>query len=308
MLTDPAVREALNLLVDRASVQQFIYGRTGIATHNFINNSERYRSRNNKIEFNIDKASQLLESAGWNKGAGGIRARDGRKLKLVFQTSVNQPRQKSQAIIKQACQKAGIELELKAVTGSVMNGAKIGTNDRTAQAPPLQVGQSLDFVGAMLASSHAPRAASRNQTTKPLILAPFGSVFFSSDVGNPETMSKFYSDLQMFTLFMSPDPELAMLRFCSWEVSAKANKWQGSNITRWRSDEFDQAFRAAEAELDPVKRTASLIKMNDLVLQDHAIIPVVARMHVTASSLKLRLQESGWDSSFGSLADWYREG
>lgn len=251
MLTDPAVREALNLLVDRASVQQFIYGRTGIATHNFIKNPERYRSRNNKIEFNIDKASQLLESAGWNKGAGGIRARDGRKLKLVFQTSVNQPRQKSQAIIKQACQKAGIELELKAVTGSV---------------------------------------------------------FFSSDVGNPETAGKFYSDLQMFTLFMPPDPGLAMLRFCSWEVSAKANKWQGSNITRWRSDEFDQAFRAAEAELDPVKRTASLIKMNDLVLQDHAIIPVVARMHVTASSLKLRLLESGWDSSFGSLADWYREG
>ena len=59
--------------------------------------------------------------------------------------------------------------------GSGRNGAKIGTNDRTAQAPPLQVGQSLVFVEAMLASSHAPRAASRNQTTKPLILAPFGS-------------------------------------------------------------------------------------------------------------------------------------
>mgnify|MGYP001601863217 CR=1 FL=1 len=31
-LTDPAVRQALNLLVDRASVQAQIYGRTGIAT------------------------------------------------------------------------------------------------------------------------------------------------------------------------------------------------------------------------------------------------------------------------------------
>ena len=49
------------------------------------------------------------------------------------------------------------------------------TNERTAQAPPLQVGQSLVFVGAMLASSHAPRAASRNQNTKPIILAPFKS-------------------------------------------------------------------------------------------------------------------------------------
>src|SRR6266850_6489804 len=36
-LTDPAVRQALNLLVDRASVQEQIYGRTGIATANFLN-------------------------------------------------------------------------------------------------------------------------------------------------------------------------------------------------------------------------------------------------------------------------------
>ncbi len=36
-LTDPAVRQALNLLVDRAAVQEQIYGRTGIATANFLN-------------------------------------------------------------------------------------------------------------------------------------------------------------------------------------------------------------------------------------------------------------------------------
>src|SRR5262249_40197975 len=31
-MTDPAVRNALNLLVDRASIQQHIFGRTAIAT------------------------------------------------------------------------------------------------------------------------------------------------------------------------------------------------------------------------------------------------------------------------------------
>ena len=36
-LTDPAVRQALTLLVDRAAVQEQIYGRTGIATANFLN-------------------------------------------------------------------------------------------------------------------------------------------------------------------------------------------------------------------------------------------------------------------------------
>ena len=115
-LTDPAVRQALALLVDRGAVQEHIYGRTGIATANFLNNPESVRSKNTKWEFSVDKATQLLETAGWKRGADGTRAKDGKKLKLVFQTSINGPRQKTQAIIKQACQKAGIDLELKAVT------------------------------------------------------------------------------------------------------------------------------------------------------------------------------------------------
>ena len=39
-LTDPAVRNALNLLVDRASVHKYIYGRTGVDTANFVNAPE----------------------------------------------------------------------------------------------------------------------------------------------------------------------------------------------------------------------------------------------------------------------------
>ena len=43
-LGDPAVRQALNLLVDRLSVEKFIYGRTGLATANFINNPKQFVS------------------------------------------------------------------------------------------------------------------------------------------------------------------------------------------------------------------------------------------------------------------------
>src|ERR1700751_5581760 len=39
-LSDPAVRDALNLLVDKASVHKFIYGRTGEDTANFVNAPE----------------------------------------------------------------------------------------------------------------------------------------------------------------------------------------------------------------------------------------------------------------------------
>jgi len=251
LLSDRAVRQALALLVDRAAVQEHIYGRTGIATGNFVNNPERFRSKNTKWEFSIDKANQLLEAAGWKRGPDGVRAKDGKKLKLVYQTSINQPRQKNQAIVKQACQKAGIDVELKSVTASV---------------------------------------------------------YFSSDVGNPDTYTKFYTDIQMYTTTMTqPDPEVFMRQFLSWEIASKENKWQGRNITRWRSEEYDKAYRAAEGELDPVKRAALFIRMNDLVCNDPAVIPVVNRPKVQAVSNKLHAPGSGWDNDLWNLPDWYRD-
>jgi peptide/nickel transport system substrate-binding protein len=251
LFTDPAVRQALALLVDRKSVEEHIYGRTGLATANFLNNPPRFRSANTSFEFNIDKANQILEAAGWKKGPDGIRVQDDKKLMLVYQTSINTPRQKTQAIVKQACQKAGIDVELKSVTASV---------------------------------------------------------FFSSDVGNPDTYTKFYCDIQMYNTTMpQADPELFMNQFTSWEVATKDNKWQGRNITRWRNEEYDDIYKAAQGELDPVKRAALFIKMNDLVINNQVVIPVVHRPRVEAISKTVRAWLSGWDNDLWMLSEWYRE-
>ncbi|WP_204351222.1 hypothetical protein, partial [Serratia marcescens] len=77
------------------SIQKFIYGRTGIATPNFLTNPKQFRSAKTTWEFNTEKAAQLLESAGWKRGSDGIRVKDGKRLKFVFQTSINAPRQKT---------------------------------------------------------------------------------------------------------------------------------------------------------------------------------------------------------------------
>jgi peptide/nickel transport system substrate-binding protein len=251
LFSDPAVRKALALLVDRAAVQAHIYGRTGVATGNFVNNPPRFVSKNTHWEFNIEKANQVLDEAGWKRGSDGVRAKDGKQLKLVYQTSINAPRQKNQAIVKQACQKAGIEVELKSVTASV---------------------------------------------------------YFSSDAANPDTYTKFYTDIQMFTTTMGePDPGVFMRQFLSWEAASKENKWQGRNITRWRSEEYDNAYRASEGELDPVKRAALFIAMNDLVVGDPVVIPVVYRPRVSAISRRLRATLSGWDNDLWDVRNWYNE-
>eukprot|EP01037_Dinobryon_pediforme_P004281 gene4281-4331_t len=250
-LSDPAVRRALSLLVDKDSVHKFIYGRGGNATPNFIFNPARFASKNTKYAFNIDEANAILEKAGWKMGADGIRAKDGKQLKYVYQTSINQPRQKTQAIIKQAAKKAGIEIEIKAVTASV---------------------------------------------------------FFSSDEANPDTYPHFYTDIQMYTTGPNqPDPSIFLQLFLSTEVSQKSNKWQGRNITRWQNAEWDALYKSQLGELDPIKRAAILIKLNEMVIEDVVVIPVVTRPSVAAVGKGLVCELSGFDSYIWDFANWFKE-
>ena len=249
-LSDPKVRQAFNLLIDRDSIQKFIYGRGGRATASFVNEPKQFRSQKLKYEFNIDKANKILDDAGWKRGSDGIREKDGKKLKYVYQTSINAPRQKTQAIIKQACQKAGIDLELKSVTASV---------------------------------------------------------FFSSDVANPDTYTKLYVDIEMYTTTQpQPDPERFLNQFVSWEIANKENKWLGRNVSRYSDPAADEAYKAAQKELDPAKRAALLIKVDEIFCEANVILPLLSRTRVAASVTNLMHDHSGWDVDTWNVAAWYR--
>jgi len=251
IFSDKAVREAFNLLVDRAAIQEHVYGRTGVATANYLNFPVKYASKNTKWEFSVDKAIKTLDKAGWKPGSDGVRTKDGKRLRFVFQTSINAPRQKVQAIVKQACQKAGMEIELKSVPASV---------------------------------------------------------FFSSDAGNPDTFTKFFCDIEMYTfLGAGPDPERFMDTFASWEIANKDNKWVSRNSSRFRSEEYDKLYRAAQTELDPVKRTAMYIRMNDIVIDSRYVIPVASRPQAAALSRRLRAPMTGHGMEIFLLQDWYKD-
>jgi peptide/nickel transport system substrate-binding protein len=113
----------------------------------------------------------------------------------------------------------------------------------------------------------------------------------------------------MYTTTMTqPDPQRFMDQFTSWEVSSTENKWQGRNITRWRNEEYDKLWRAAEAEMDPVKRAPLFHKMNDLLIQNVVVVPIVWRPRAQVTSNRLRGAEStGWDGDYWHLAYWYKE-
>ena len=118
--SDRRVRQAFNLAIDRDNITKQLYGPTGRPTAQLIVSPQIYQSDKISYEFNLEKAAKLLDEAGWqDTNSNGIRDRDGVEMKVLFQTSVNPVRQKTQEIVKQALQSLGIEVELKSIDPSI---------------------------------------------------------------------------------------------------------------------------------------------------------------------------------------------
>ncbi|HEY8599641.1 MAG TPA: peptide ABC transporter substrate-binding protein [Thermomicrobiales bacterium] len=131
-LTDIKVRQALDLASDRKSVIDGIYGRAGEPGVNILYDPPQYSSKNNKTEFSLDKANALLEEAGYKKGSDGYRAKGDVKLSVLYQTTVNQVRQKTQQIIKDGWEKIGVKTELKSIDAGVFFSSDAGNPDTAA--------------------------------------------------------------------------------------------------------------------------------------------------------------------------------
>jgi peptide/nickel transport system substrate-binding protein len=129
LLTEQPVRTALSLLVDRVAIHENLMGRTGQVTANFLNVPDRFRSRNSTWEFSVEKANEVLEQAGYVRGADGVRAKDGRRMRLLFQAAANATVQKIQMVVKQAAARAGVEMEVKAIPASVFFSSDVNNVD-----------------------------------------------------------------------------------------------------------------------------------------------------------------------------------
>jgi peptide/nickel transport system substrate-binding protein len=132
-LVDQRVRQALALAIDRDTIASQLYGPTGTATPNVLTIPTNLASTSTTYEYNVDKANQILDQAGYARGADGTRVTPGGvRMHVVFQTSTNSLRQKEQDIVKNGWQKIGIETELKSVDASIYFASDPGNPDTYA--------------------------------------------------------------------------------------------------------------------------------------------------------------------------------
>ena len=135
------------------------------------------------------------------------------------------------------------------------------------------------------------------------------SVFFSNTPSNTDTRFHFYADLEEFqTGNRSPDPGAYMKSWTCDEITQKSNDWTRANIERWCSPGYDVLYDQSTIELDPEKRQQLFIEMNNLMIEDVVIIPLVHRADVSGVSQTIQnIELTPWDATTWKIEDWRRQ-
>jgi len=258
-LTDPAVRQALSMAIDRNIIAEQLYGPGGVATCNILSGPPAVVSTANDdcLTQDIEGANALLDEAGYADTNGdGIREMpDGTPLKILYQTSTNSVRQKTQALIQQWWKEIGVETELKNVEAAV---------------------------------------------------------YFGGDPASPDTLNRFFTDVQMFTNGPdNPDPQQYMSNWlCEIngviQIQNPENNWGGSNVERWCNPDYDALWLTITSATGDARNEIAK-QLNDTIVQNYVAIPLVFRASVSAHANSLVGPAlSGFETEEWNIEDWQR--
>jgi peptide/nickel transport system substrate-binding protein len=122
ILSDPKVREAIELGINKkVIVDKLLYGKATVGSSPL--SSGWAAPKVAPSEYAPDKAKKLLDEAGWKPGSDGIRAKDGVKASLTYQTtSGDKLRELAQQDIQEQMKEIGIALEIKNIPSASLLG------------------------------------------------------------------------------------------------------------------------------------------------------------------------------------------
>ena len=135
------------------------------------------------------------------------------------------------------------------------------------------------------------------------------SVFFGGDQSSPDTFQKFFADVEMYTNnFNGTDPEAYMGSWTCKQIPSPENQWVANNMPRYCSEEYDALVAKYAITAEPAERQAIAKKLNDMLMEDGAIVPLIHRGRVAAHSNTLEGVNMGaWDSELHEIENWRRK-
>ena len=134
------------------------------------------------------------------------------------------------------------------------------------------------------------------------------SVFFGGDAGSPDTFQKFYADVEMYAnTFNGTDPQAYLGNGLCDKAPRPDTQWQGENISRFCMEEFDALHAELSATADMAERARIGRELNDMIVENGGMIPLVHRGRLSAHANSLGgVVLNVWDSELWNAADWHR--
>lgn len=136
--------------------------------------------------------------------------------------------------------------------------------------------------------------------------------YFDGSPGNDQNINHFYWDMNMYQSVPSTPRPLSF--FSAWytgedgvNIAQESNQWNGQNQARYQNPEFDPVWEAAQTESDPEVLADLFIEMNDIVILDNAILPLVVVGSPRGASKRLRqenLELAAYSYDYWNIANW----
>jgi peptide/nickel transport system substrate-binding protein len=123
-LADKAVRQALYMSVNKKALIEALYYGLPEPTESFLpQESWAYNAELPKHAFNPAKANEILDAAGWKRGADGIREKGGVRLEFTNSTTAgNLLREQAQQLLMQGWKSIGAGMRIQNMPAAVIWG------------------------------------------------------------------------------------------------------------------------------------------------------------------------------------------
>ena len=142
------------------------------------------------------------------------------------------------------------------------------------------------------------------------------AVFFDSSPGNEQNTNHFYNDLEMYT--DNPTTPIPIAYMLGWyagpegeNIAQASNHWSGQNYSRYQNAEYDELFEQVRLETDLEKAAELFIQLNDILINDVAVVPLVnraaAKYGISTTLQDENLALSAFEYNYWNIANWNRK-
>lgn len=140
------------------------------------------------------------------------------------------------------------------------------------------------------------------------LIALDSGTLVSSDQQSPAGEEPFIADMRQYlAASATPDPLLYLGRWTCDQVPDPDNNNRGANVIRWCNATYESLYTQARTERDREQRRQLILQMNDLLVTDGFVIPVVQVANVFGLSNSIEGMEwTPWDAEVWTISKWRR--